>query len=303
MSDRDQRFKTLLKEFFAEFIRLFFPAWADRFDFSAVEWLDQEAFPDPPQGRKEILDLVARLPVHPAPTTQASEKEGPWVVLVLVEVEGKDRAASLRGRMFAYYHYLRHKHQTPVLPVALFLRVGLDGVGWDVHEEWFWEQRLVHFEYAYVGLPALDAFPYAQGTNWLGVALSALMRVPEERKAALKAEAVQRLATAPENEWRRYLLYECVEAYLALEGPQLAEYEGLLRTEPYQEAKAMAVTSFEKGMEKGQRALLQRLLERRFGRLSPAALERLASWPAERLGDLAEALLTAASLKELGLAE
>jgi hypothetical protein len=67
----------------------------------------------------------------------------------------------------------------------------------------------------------------------------------------------------------------------------------------------MAVTSFEKGMEKGmekgQRALLQRQLERRFGRLSPVALERLTSWPGEQLGDLAEALLTAASLKELGL--
>ena len=303
MSDHDQRFKTLLKEFFAEFIQLFFPAWADRFDFGAVEWLDQEAFPDPPQGRKEILDLVARLPVRTAPTPQAAEKERPWVVLVLVEVEGRDRAASLRGRMFAYYHYLRHKHQAPVLPVALYLRVGLDGIGWDVHEEWFWEQRLVHFEYAYVGLPALEAFPYVQGTNWLGVALSALMRVPEERKAALKAEAVQRLATAPENEWRRYLLYECVEAYLPLEEPQLAEYQGLLRTEPYQEANKMAVTTFEKGMEKGQRTLLHRQLERRFGPLSPTALERLAAWPGERLGDLAEAFVTAASLKELGLEE
>ena len=65
----------------------------------------------------------------------------------------------------------------------------------------------------------------------------------------------------------------------------------------------MAVTSFEKGMEKGQRTLLQRQLERRFGRLSPTALERLAAWPGERLGDLAEAFVTAASLKELGLEE
>ncbi len=63
------------------------------------------------------------------------------------------------------------------------------------------------------------------------------------------------------------------------------------------------LTSFEKGMEKGQRTLLQRQLERRFGRLSPTALERLAAWPGERLGDLAEAFVTAASLKELGLEE
>ena len=35
MADHDQRFKSLLKAFFAEFFQVFFPAWADRFDFSA----------------------------------------------------------------------------------------------------------------------------------------------------------------------------------------------------------------------------------------------------------------------------
>ena len=34
MVDHDQRFKSLLKAFFAEFFQMFFPAWADRFDFS-----------------------------------------------------------------------------------------------------------------------------------------------------------------------------------------------------------------------------------------------------------------------------
>jgi uncharacterized protein DUF4351 len=63
----------------------------------------------------------------------------------------------------------------------------------------------------------------------------------------------------------------------------------------------MAVDWFEKGMEKGQRLLLQRQLERRFGRLSPTALERLGAWPVEQLGDQAETFVTAASLKELGL--
>ena len=30
--------------------------------------------------------------------------------------------------------------------IALFLRVGLDGIGWDAYEEHFWEQRIVRFE-------------------------------------------------------------------------------------------------------------------------------------------------------------
>ncbi len=50
MIDHDQRFKSLLKAFFAEFFQVFFPEWADRFDFSRVEWLEQEVFTDPPRG-------------------------------------------------------------------------------------------------------------------------------------------------------------------------------------------------------------------------------------------------------------
>jgi hypothetical protein len=50
MADHDQRFKSLLKAFFAEFFQVFFPAWADRFDFARVDWLEQEVFTDPPRG-------------------------------------------------------------------------------------------------------------------------------------------------------------------------------------------------------------------------------------------------------------
>ena len=42
---------------------------------------------------------------------------------------------------------------------------------------------MLRFEYAYVGLPALDAEPYATGENLIGVALSTLMRVTPERRS------------------------------------------------------------------------------------------------------------------------
>ena len=79
--------------------------------------------------------------------------------------------SAFRPRMFEYYIQLRRDTGLPVLPIALFLRVGLDGIGWDAYEEHFWEQRIVRFEYAYVGLPALDGEQYATGENLLGVAL------------------------------------------------------------------------------------------------------------------------------------
>ncbi len=78
--------------------------------------------------------------------------------------------------MFDYYIQLRRDTGLPVLPIALFLRVGLDGIGWDAYEEHFWEQRIVRFEYTYVGLPALDGVQYATGENLLGRIRPALQR-------------------------------------------------------------------------------------------------------------------------------
>src|SRR5438094_10292006 len=160
--DHDQRLKVLLKEFFAQFFLCFFPAWAERFDFSGIDWLDKELFLAPPQGEKRQLDLVARLHLRegaPPPCEGVAD----LVALVHVEVETRQSAAALRPRMFDYYVQLRRDTGLPVLPIGLFLRVGLEGIGWDAYEEIFWEHSIVRFAYAYVGLPALEGEPYATG--------------------------------------------------------------------------------------------------------------------------------------------
>jgi hypothetical protein len=217
--DHDQRLKVLLKEFFEQFFLCFFPVWAERFDFRDLTWLDKEVFLAPPQGEKRQLDLVARLRIRPGmPPPRADATD--LLALVHVEVESRESVQPFRPRMFGYYVQLRRDSQLPVLPIGLFLRVGLDGIGWDAYEEHFWEHRLLRFEYAYVGLPGLEAEPYATGEHLLGVALSALMRVPPERRAELHAEALKRIAHSGENDWRRFLLAECVEAYGDLDEAQ-----------------------------------------------------------------------------------
>jgi hypothetical protein len=221
--------------------------------------------------------------------------------------------------MHSYYEQLRRRHGLPVLPIALYLRVGLDGIGWDEYEETYWGHRLLCFTSAYVGLPGLDGEQYVAGEPLLGVALTALMRVPPARRAAVHAEALRRLAEARENEYRRYLLLECLEAYATLDEAQAHELEALLRTEGYQGAQAMAVTTFEKGVQAGLqqaattfekgvqaglqswRTALQKQLEARFGPFSPTARERLESLGPERLEALTLALPEAQSLQELGL--
>jgi hypothetical protein len=299
--DHDQRFKTLIQEFFADFLRLFFALWAARLDCTAVEWLEQEVFPDPPEGPRHLLDLVAKLPTRQAVPGPRPGQPEHWLALVHIEIESPDKATPVRPSMFRSYVSLRAKHGLPVLPIVLFLRVGLDGIGIDVYEEYFWELRPVHFEYLYVGLPALDVVQYVQGDNWLGVALAALMRIPPERVAWLGAEALRRIKDAPVTEQQRFLLAECVQAYLPLDAAQQQEFERLVASAPYQGVQAMNVTWYEKGLEKGRRELLGAQLEARFGPLPATVVERLEQLPGEQLLALGKALVRAQTLAELGL--
>lgn len=294
--DHDQRFKELLREFFADFMRLFFDPFARRFDLSAVEWLDKELFDDPPDGAKHVVDLVAKLratePINPTsvdPTT--------WVALVHVEIESPDRTTLLKPRLPGYYSQLRARHDLPVLPIVLYLKVGLNGIGEDVVEERFWEHQTLTFRYLYVGLPGLNAEDYVGGENWLGVALSALMRMPPGRAAELGAEALRRIGSAPVTEKQRFYLGDCVEAYLDLTPDDRARFRAILETNAEEKLMPLNKTSFDLGLEEGiekgreegreegrgdgqllaRRAMLGELLEAKFG---PMPADLAAKWVA-----------------------
>jgi hypothetical protein len=103
--------------------------------------------------------------------------------------------------------------------------------------------------------------------------------------------------------WRKFLLCECVQAYAPLTGDQRHDLDRLLVSERYSGVGTMVKTWSEQGEEKGQRKLVRRQLEKRFGSLGKEAQARFQAWPADRLEELGEALLTANSLKELGLEE
>jgi hypothetical protein len=305
MTDHDQRFKVLLREFFKEFVQLFFPTWADRLDLTQTDWLEQEVFPDPPQGERRAVDLVARLHTRQAVPTPHDREAESWLALVHVEIEHRDSVQPLRRRMFEYYEHLRCRHRLPVLPIGLYLRVGLDGVGWDAYEEYFWEQRLVRFEYAYVGLPALDAEQYVRQDNWLGVALAVLMRTPPERRAELGQEALRRLVQCPETVYRRYLLCECVDAYLPGDDAQRQEIRFRLLSDADSGVQAMSRTLFEmlrdEGRQQGQREALLVQLEARFGSLRQDVRQRIESLPADRVKELLVAMVKGRTLQEMDL--
>jgi hypothetical protein len=302
MDDHDQRFKRLIQMFLAELFEGFFPQWFGRFDFPGTTWLDQEVFLDPPQGERRVIDLVARLPLRPRPGETAGAQE---LALIHIEVEAEETTVPLRRRFYESYRERRRKHGLPVLPIAVFLRVGLDGNGVLCYEEKFDELLVLSFTFEYIGLPALDAEAHLNGLNMLAVALSALMRAPRLERERLAAEALRRIEESNLDLAKKYLLGDCIKAYAPLTKEQWQAFDLLIRTPPYRGVLNMTKTWAEEGEErgilKGERRLVQRLLEKRFGRLSPAVEQRVAEFPLERIEAIGEALLTAASLRELGL--
>jgi hypothetical protein len=318
--DHDQRFKVLLRAFLPDFFRLFFPAWADRFDFANAEWLDKEVFPDPPRGERRTLDLVVRLPLRQPPRPEDAGASI-WLALVHVEIEAEDRVAPLRQRMFEYSQSLRWQHGSPVLSIGLYLRVGLEGLGWDLYEEYFWGERIIQFRYPYIGLPALNGQTYVAGDNPLGIALTGLMGLPPEKRLDIGRDAWRRLVQWQLNDYQRYLLYECLDAYLPQDDAQRQEFEGQLLTTSDPGEKAMTATLFDKirqegwqkgwqegkqegrqeGKEEALRESLRTVLEARFGPLPQAVLERVAVLPPEQLDQLLRKATTVESIQGLGL--
>ncbi len=332
MEDHDQRFKQMLEAYLQEFIKLFFPQWANRFDWSQVEFLNREAFTDPPLGSRMFLDLIAKVHLH-EPFSVSLRSVEHFVILIHIEIESGDSVAAFHPRMLDYFSWARTKHQVPILPIGLFLRVGLEGIGWIVYEESLWGEKLIQFRYPYIGLPALPALEYLERENLIAVALSALMKVPESERLRLKAEALHRIATGAGEAGKRKLLFDCVEAYLELGAADTAEFDQLLLTPRYREVFDMTKTSYEKGQEAGQQIgqrigqeigqrigqeigqrigqeigqqnaqmdMLKRMLPKRFGPLDNAIWKRVEAMSSEQRAQLAEDLVTATSLEQLGL--
>ena len=116
-----------------------------------------------------------------------------------------------------------------------------------------------------------------------------------------------------------FLLVDCVENYLQLDSRELAEFDALRSRRENREVRAVAMTWSEtqqaKGREEGRaegivqgaqggaRQLLLHLLGKRFGPLPDNVRRRVETITSlDRLTELAERVLSAHSLEEMGLA-
>ena len=131
------------------------------------------------------------------------------------------------------------------------------------------------------------------------------MRTPRERRVELHAESLKRIALSGDNDWRRFLLTECLEAYANLDELQRQQFQALLDTEPYREARPLMMTTYERGKAEGkleerrEMALLQ--LDGKFGPLADAVKQRVAEMTPEQLKLVMLNFAKASTLKELDL--
>jgi len=86
---------------------LFFADWAARFDLGTIEWLDKEILPNPPEGSRHVLDLIARLRAKEPVAGSHSEDSELWLALIHIEIESPDRTVRLKPRLPHYYIHLR----------------------------------------------------------------------------------------------------------------------------------------------------------------------------------------------------
>lgn len=305
----DQLFKTLLRRFFGDFVRIVLPeAMSLRLRLEAPRFLDREHFTDVVEGEERRLDLVAQI------ETTGGETE---LLVVHVEVEARARQAMGR-RMWRYAMQLRLRHRKPVVPIVLYLRGGPVDVLAATVEERFEDQHLASFTYFAFGLSRSEAPEYLDRPEPLAWALAALMRRRELSPARHKLACLRRIARAPLDDAGRFLLVNCVETYVQLNDEGREEYEKLLADEPNREVTIMEMTwadtleakgvekGIQKGLEKGRlegmRTVVLGQLERRFGPLPKKTRRQIGAMSSsEELSHLADRVLDARSLDDLGL--
>ena len=131
------------------------------------------------------------------------------------------------------------------------------------------------------------------------------MRLPADRRAELYAEGLKRIAGSGENDFRRFLLVECLEAYAELDEAQKERLQALLHTEAYHEVEPLMKTTYERGIERGieqgERRSALRQMEAKFGPLSAKVKQQVEALSPEALAQLQLDLLKAQALAELRL--
>jgi hypothetical protein len=292
MAPHDPLFKSLLRTFFAGFLRLVAPELAARLDLSAVAFLDKEFVSTTPPRTHGLVDLLAR-----APLRTGTDR----FLLVHVEVEARARRG-MGNRLRDYHRAIQSRHEDPILSIVVYLKGGPAGVCEQILDGDLTAPGLTSFRYLSFGLSGCPAAEYLASPEPLAWALAALMDRGDCSRATLKKDCLDRIAGATLGDGEKFELANCVETYLELTSREAEEFSFF--DTPLIRGRALLhkVSWADRMMGEGARQMLFFLLEDRFGSIPEevkAKLQRIRSL--KRLNRLAKKAYTVESIKDLRL--
>ena len=293
----DQRFKEFLREFFQDFLKLFYPDVEARLQFRDIEFPETELFIDFPDGERREADVVAKLETFDG---------SPELVLIHVEIQSRPER-DFEARMFEYYALLWSRYKIPIFPIVLYLHGGDAGTSQEEYHVKLFGRDVVRFRYESVRLERMNAEEYLRQGGPVGAALAALMdRSSSGDIEQLRASMIQRVVTSELDEARQFLLVNIIETYCELSDEQNQRYLRLLSREEYRKVQDVELTWMDKlllkGELKGRRETLLRQMTQKFGPLSDGVKKRVEAYESvDELDACLERILTATSLEEMGL--
>jgi hypothetical protein len=300
MAPHDPLFKSLLRAFFASFLRLVAPDLAARLDLSAVAFLDKEFVSTGPPRTHGIADLLARAPL----------KGTDRFLLIHVEIESRARRG-MGARLRDYHRAIQARHEEPVLSIVVYLKGGPAGICEQELDGGLKAPGLTSFRYLSFGLSRCSAAEYLAKPEPLAWALAARMDRGHWSKVELKTRCLARIAEAPLSESERLELANCVETYVELTPEEAGEIP-LLDTSRTRRTQAMATSLLYRvswadkmrleGERRGIRDVLLDLMEQRFGPVPDEIRNRVEEIHSiDRLRRLARKVQLAKTLKGLRL--
>ena len=295
MIDHDRLFKELLSTFFVEFLELFVPQVANKINRDSVRFLTQEYFTDLSTGEKKIIDLLAEVQLE-------GQETG-----FLIHVENQASSISdFCRRIFFYFALLHKNYLKPIYPIVVFsfdtpyreephqYQIELEGL------------KDVEFNFLPIQLNRLNWRDYLNQQNPVAAALMAKMRIEAKDRSRVKVECLRLLATLKLDPARTQLISGFVDTYLRLNQSEERIFQMELSTleKREQENVMQIVTSWmeqgiERGIERGERSLILRQLNRCVGALDSVTENQVVNLSLAQLDLLGEALLDFSGMADL----
>jgi len=276
--DHDGAFKELLSIFFIEFVELFLPDVAEYLDPNSLEFLNQEVFTNVRGRTKRVVDLLVKARFRGQET------------FFIVHVENQSSADSdFPKRMFHYFSRLHEKHDLPIYPVVIFSYDEPMRSEPNRYEVTFPGQSVLKFTYTRIQLNRLPWRKFVTKLNPVATALLVKMKIAPKDRPKVLSQCARMLATLRLDPARSELIWTFAENYLKLTGDEIKQYEReLAKLDPHdQEATMQLISSFRR---EAMESVIVRLMNRRFGSVSPEIKKRLDTLSPDELDELTDNL-------------